>query len=135
MDVVKGDGLLGFGEIRQLEQNGDHRSAARAYEKLLKHSSKKLKILERLLVLYRKLNDVDKEVAHIDAAIKIYQQQYLEKKSTDKKLSTLSRQLNNMLGHTDKKGKSMLMPPEILKLELRKTRLLKKHKPGPKKKK
>jgi tetratricopeptide (TPR) repeat protein len=134
MDVVKGDGLLGFGEIRQLEQNGDHRSAARAYEKLLKHSSKKLKILERLLVLYRKLNDVNKEVEHIDAAIKIYGQQYPDKKSSDRKLATISKQLNNLLGHTDKKGKNMLVPPEILKLELRKERLLKKVKPGVRKK-
>jgi hypothetical protein len=134
MDVVKGDGLLGFGEIRQLEQNGDHRSAARAYEKLLKHSSKKLKILERLLVLYRKLNDVNKEVEHIDAAIKIYGQQYPDKKSSDRKLATISKQLNNLLGHTDKKGKNMLVPPEILKLEQRKERLLKKVKPGVRKK-
>jgi tetratricopeptide (TPR) repeat protein len=134
MDVVKGDGLLGFGEIRQLEQNGDYKSAARAYEKLLKHSSKKLKILERLLVLYRKLNDVDKEVEHIDAAIKIYGQQYPDKKSSDRKLATISKQLNNLLGHTDKKGKNMLVPPEILKLEQRKERLLKKVKPGVRKK-
>jgi tetratricopeptide (TPR) repeat protein len=134
MELVKGDGPLGFAEIRQLEQSGDYKSAARAYEKLLKHSSRKLKILERLLVLYRKLNDVRKEVEYIDAAIKIYGQQYPDKKSTDRKLATISKQLNNLLGHTDKKGNSMLVPPEILKLEKRKERLLKKVKPGLRKK-
>jgi ribosomal protein S15P/S13E len=77
---------------------------------------------------------VNKEVEHIDAAIKIYGQQYPDKKSSDRKLATISKQLNNLLGHTDKKGKNMLVPPEILKLEQRKERLLKKVKPGVRKK-
>jgi hypothetical protein len=78
------------------------------------------------LVVYRKLKDTEKEIRSIDAAIKIHQQQYPVKESSDKKISTLSKQLNKILGHTDKKGKNMLVPPEISRLELRKTRLLKK---------
>jgi tetratricopeptide (TPR) repeat protein len=126
MEVIRGDGPLSFDQARLLEQQGDYKKAAAAYEKLLKQSSKKIKILERLLVVYRKLKDTEKEIRSIDAAIKIHQQQYPVKESSDKKISTLSRQLNKILGHTDKKGKNMLVPPEISRLELRKTRLLKK---------
>ena len=126
MQVVKGEGPLNFEQARLLEQQGDYKKAAAAYEKLLKESSKKIKILERLFVVYRRLNDPEKEIRAIDTAIKLHQQQYPIKESSDKKISILSRQLNKLLGHTDKKGKSMLVPPEISRLELRKTRLLKK---------
>ncbi len=126
MEVIRGEGPLTFEDIRLLEQQGEYKKAAAAYEKLLKRATKKIKILERLLVVFRKLNDVEKELYYIDAAIKIYEQQYPVKKSTDKKIATLSKQLNNLLGHTDKKGKNMLIPPEIAALELRKNRLLKK---------
>ena len=134
MQVVKGEGPLTYEQARLLEQQGDYKKAAAAYEKLLKQSSKKIKILERLFVVYRRLNDPEKEIHAIDTAIKIHQQQYPVKESSDKKISTLSRQLNQLLGHTDRKGKSMLVPPEISQLEQRKTRLLKKQgkKPGKK---
>ena len=128
MEVVKGENYLSFEQARLQEQEGDYKKAAAIYEKLLKQSSKKIKILERLLVVYRKLNDPEKEIQAIDKAIKIHQQQYPIKESFDKKISTLSKQLNTLLGHTDKKGKSMLVPQEISQLELRKTRLLKKQK-------
>ena len=126
MEVLKGGGALSFEGARLLEQQGDYKKAASTYEKLLKQSSKKIKILERLLVVYRRLNDREKEIRAIDTAINIHQQQYPIKESSDKKISTLSKQLNKLLGHTDKKGKSMLVPPEISQLQLRKTRLLKK---------
>ncbi len=126
MEVIRGDGPSTFEDARLLEQQGEYKKAASAYEKLLKKATKKIKILERLMIVFRKLKDVEKELLYIDTAIKIYEQQYPVKKSTDKKITTLSKQLNNLLGHTDKKGKNMLVPPEIAKLELRKTRLLKK---------
>ncbi len=128
MEVIRGDGQMTFEVARLLEREGNYKKAAAAYEKLLKPARKKIKILERLLIVFRKLNDVGKELDYIDAAIKIYEEQYPAKKSTDKKISTLSKQLNNLLGHTDKKGKNMLIPPEIEKLEFRKARLLKKQK-------
>jgi tetratricopeptide (TPR) repeat protein len=134
MEVIRGDGPLTFEDARLLEQEGNYKKAAAAYEKLLKRAGKKIKILERLLIVFRKLNDVEKELNYIDAAIKIYEEQYPAKKSADKKISTLSKQLNNLLGHTDKKGKNMLVPPEIAKLQLRKARLLKKQEAAARKK-
>jgi tetratricopeptide (TPR) repeat protein len=126
MQVLKSDDPLSFEGARMMEQQGEYKKAATAYEQLLKQSSKKIKILERLLVVYRKLNDPAKELRSIDAAIRIHQQQYPVKITSDKKIATLSKQLNKILGHSDKRGKNMLVPPEISKLELRKTRLLKK---------
>ena len=134
MQAIKSEVLLSFEQARLLEQQGDYKKAAATYEKLLKQSSKKIKILERLFVVYRKLNDPEKEIRAIDTAIKIHQLQYPTKESADRKISTLSIQLNKILGHTDKKGKNLLVPPEISQLEVRKARLLKKQKVPIKKK-
>ena len=125
MYAIKGD-HINITDARALEQKEDWQGAALLYEKLLKQSPKNLPIIHRLLVLFRKLGNVKKEVQYIDAAIKIQQQKYAISNQLDKKATTLSNQLNKMLGHTDKKGKAIFVADEILKLELRKTRLLKK---------
>lgn len=127
MYAVKGDHIH-IADARALEQKQDHAAAATLYEKLLKQSPKSLPILQRLLVLYRKLGNVKKELYFINAAIKVHEQKYNISSKLDKKAASISNQLNKMLGHTDKKGKPVFVADEILKLELRKTRLLKKHK-------
>jgi len=127
MYAVKGDHIH-IADARALEQKQDYAAAATLYEKLLKQSPKSLPILQRLLVLYRKLGNVKKELYFINAAIKVHEQKYNISSKLDKKAASISNQLNKMLGHTDKKGKPVFVADEILKLELRKTRLLKKHK-------
>ena len=133
MYAIKGD-HINITDARALEQKEDWQGAALLYEKLLKQSPKNLPIIHRLLVLFRKLGNVKKEVQYIDAAIKIQQQKYAISNQLDKKATTLSNQLNKMLGLTDQKGKAIFVADEILKLELRKTRLLKKQTLNSKKK-
>lgn len=134
MYAIKGDHLH-ISDAQQLEKKQEWAAAAALYEKLLKESPANIRIIERLLVLFRKTGDVKKELRYIDAAIKIQHQKYSISNQLDKKSTAISRQLNKMLGHTDKKGQPVFVADEILKLELRKTRLQKKHASSASKKK
>jgi len=125
MFAIKGDHIH-IADAQALEQQQDHAAAAALYEKLLKQSPKNGHIVQRLLVLFRKTGDIKKELYYIDRAIKLQEQKYNISNKLDKKAATLSNQLNKMLGHTDKKGKPVFVANEILKLELRRARLLKK---------
>lgn len=129
MYVIKEDGAGNMEHARNLEKEGDLERAALLYEKLLKSSRQKLKIIHRLLIIFRKLKNTTKELFYIDMAIKIHEEQNAIKKTTDKKIGALSTQLNKMLGHVDKKGRSVFVPPEMAKLLVRKERLLKKAQP------
>jgi tetratricopeptide (TPR) repeat protein len=109
-----------------LEQRGDTKGAMALYEQLLKEFPSNLKILTRLMIGYRKLKLYKKEIAVINKAIKIYEQLYLPKKNKAS-VTTISKKLNLLLGHADKKGKSILLPPEVVKLQKRKEGLEKKY--------
>jgi tetratricopeptide (TPR) repeat protein len=132
MKAIRGDHPGSFDDAQALEQKGELKAAAALYEKLLKQSSSRLRIIRRLLVLFRKLKNADKELHYIDTAIKIHERKYTPVQTFNKKAITLSKQLNKLLGHTDNKGKAIFVADEIHKLELRKTRLLKKHSAGKK---
>ncbi|MBC7933944.1 MAG: hypothetical protein H7Y86_01105 [Rhizobacter sp.] len=123
MYAIKGDHIH-ITDAQGLEQKGDWPAAAALYEKLLKQSPKNIRIIERLLVLFRKTGDAKNEAKYIDLAIKIHEQRYVAVIKPDKKVTALSNQLNKMLGHTDKKGKPAFVADEIGKLQLRKARLL-----------
>jgi tetratricopeptide (TPR) repeat protein len=126
MRVVKADDVPStFDGARQLEQRGELKKAIELYEDLLKRSADDLKIITRLIILYRKLKNYKKEVSLINKAIKIHEQRYTPKK-VNKEISLISKKLNRLLGHTDKKGKNMVLPGEIIKLQNRKALLQKK---------
>ena len=126
MRIVKDDDVpQSFEGARQLEQRGALKDAVALYQKLLKHSAKDLKIITRLIILQRKLKNYAKEISAINKAIKVYEQRYTPKK-VSKAVSLVSKKLNILLGHTDKKGKNLLLPDEIIKLQKRKTLLQKK---------
>jgi hypothetical protein len=126
MYAVKGNKAGSYEDARALELNGELKAAAKLYEKLYKPSQPKIKIVHRLLVLYRKLKDAEKELRYIDAAIHINEQYYAAVKKKDTKTVAISKKLNLLLGHTDKKGKTVLKTDEVLKLQKRKANLLKK---------
>ena len=58
---------------------------------------------------------------HFLAIATMYKDEY---KKAGIKIIALSKQLNLLLGHTDKKGRALTKPPEVVKLEQRKQRLL-----------
>lgn len=123
MKAVKGNKSETYDDALLLERKGELKPAATIYRSLHKQAPKNLKILSRLMIVYRKLKDPVNEIKYIDAAIKIHEQYYTSGKNADKKIIAISRKLNLLLGHTDKKGKPMLKPDELLKLEMRKKRL------------
>jgi len=126
MRVVKADDVpASFNGARQLEQRGELRKAVELYESLLKKSPDDLKIITRLIILQRKLKDYKKEASLINKAIKIHEQRYTPKKA-NKSVSLISKKLNILLGHTDRKGKNIIFPNEIAKLQKRKAILQKK---------
>jgi len=126
MRVVKDDEVPeSFEGARQLEQRGTLKDAVALYERLLKRSVNNLKIISRLIILYRKLKNHTKEISTINKAIKIHEQRYAPKK-LNKNISAISKKLNILLGHTDKKGRNIILPTEIEKLQNRKALLQKK---------
>jgi tetratricopeptide (TPR) repeat protein len=126
MYAIKGDNPGQISDAQALEQKGELNKAAVLYEKLLKKSPSNLRIIQRLLVIFRKLKNVKKELYYIEVAIKIHRKKYMPVQTFNKKTTALSKQLNKMLGHTDKKGVLILVSDDIVKLELRKSRLFKK---------
>jgi|GEM_PF-3528739 len=125
MRVVRDDDVTpDYDGARELEQKGFYKEAAALYEKLLKAAPNNLRIVSRLLIVYRRLKDVKKEVQYIDKAIAIQQQYFTSRATPDKTITSISKKLNTLLGHTDKKGKPVLVPAEIAKLQERKKRLL-----------
>lgn len=126
MYAIQGDDPGGFYDAQALEQKGELKDAIALYEKLLKQSPSNLRIIQRLLILFRKINNVKKELYYIDTAIKIHEKKYIPKQTLNKKATTLSNQLNKMLGHTDKKGQAIFVTDDVVKLQQRKARLLKK---------
>ena len=126
MRAVKDDDVPeSYDGARQLEQQGEQRKAVALYEALLKRPGDGLKIITRLIILYRKLKNYKKEAGLINKAIKIHEQRYAPKK-LNKNVGLISKKLNILLGHTDKKGKNLLLPDEIVKLQNRKAMLQKK---------
>ena len=126
MQAVKGHSAESYEDAQALERNGELKAAAKLYEKLYKRYPAKIKIVHRLLVLFRKLKDAEKEISYIDVAIKMNEQYYTTVKKQDTTTVAISKKLNMLLGHTDKKGKTVLKTDEVLKLQKRKANLLKK---------
>jgi len=126
MEIVsKNETPVSFKNAYLLEKEGDLSKAVRMYDKLLKKAPSDMNVFSRLMILSRKLRDYRKEITYINKAIKIHELKYDKLKSKDVKVVSLSKKLNTLLGHTDKKGKNLLTIPEVVKLKKRKEVALK----------
>ncbi len=123
MQAIKGNQTGTIKDARDLERKGEIKAAAELYVKLHQLSPKNLNVVQRLIIIYRKLKDEKKEIRYIDMAIKIHEAFYAAPKKADKQIISLSKKLNILLGHTDKKGRSLFRSDDVLKLQLRKNRL------------
>lgn len=99
----------------QHEQEGSLEKAAAAYEKAIKLSKHNEQAYNRLMIVYRKLKDYEKEATVIRKAIREFETLYnrVPAKSSGKKIEQLSKQLMKLTGLADKKGK-LLYEPEPL---------------------
>ena len=123
--VHNADVVQNYAGGRLLEQKNLPDKARDLYEKLLKKSPGNMKLLDRLIIVYRKLKDTRKEVAAIDQKIKIIEQHHGISGTVNSKVAALSKKLNLALKHTDRKGRNLLIHPQVLLLQERKKRLLK----------
>ncbi|HEX2684492.1 MAG TPA: hypothetical protein VHL77_11190 [Ferruginibacter sp.] len=124
MQAIHGNKEHSFKDALQLERNGELEAAAAIYRSLHKAAPGNLKILARMIIVYRKLKDVGNEIRYLNAAIKVHESHYTPGKNANKKVAEISRQLNDMLGYAAKKGKAAFKPDELLKLEIRRNKLL-----------
>lgn len=122
----KNDLLISKDNAVALEQEGDFAKALQVYDKLLKINKSDLNILSRLMILSRKLKKYKQEIQYIDKAIGIHEKKYTAQKPKGSKVVSISKQLNTLLGHTDKKGKSLLAIPEVERLKKRRATVEKK---------
>lgn len=77
------------------------------YLSMIKSNPLNQKAYMRLMIIYRKEKKYEKELAIIDKAIKAFEAVYQSKKSSNKKIQSISRSLNRQLGLTDSKGKAV----------------------------
>jgi tetratricopeptide (TPR) repeat protein len=106
-------------EARNAENSGTLPDAAAIYEGLLKDEPHNEKILNRLMIIYRKLKAYKKEIGIINKAIKLQQQYYKPSSKPKGIIAELSNKLNLSTGLQNKKGDGYI-PEAILKLNKRK---------------
>jgi|SRR5688572_9747197 tetratricopeptide (TPR) repeat protein len=104
----------------QHEQEGSLEKAAGAYEKVIKLSKHNEQAYNRLMIVYRKLKDYEKEATVIRKAIREFETLYNRPvKSSGKKVEQLSKQLMKLTGLADKKGKLLYQPEPLGKWKKR----------------
>lgn len=108
------------------EEEGEWAEAARAYEKLLKKFPRNEKIFDRLMIMYRKLKDYQKELATIETAVKAFDIHKPKRSgAADKKISRISNALLKATGLVNKKGENLYLPGPVGRWEKRKVTVLK----------
>jgi hypothetical protein len=95
-----------FREIREMEREEPKDKVIAEYEKLRTVYPLKEQVYDRLMILYRKTNQKQKEIRLIDSAIRLYKKYYGSVKShiKGKRVTSISRSLSKSLGLTDKDG-------------------------------
>jgi len=102
---------------------------AEQYQNILRSNPLDQKAYNRLMIIYRKLKAYKKELDIINSAIKSFERFYqANKKNADRKVSSISKQLNKALGLTDNKGKAIHVQEPIATWRKRKELLLKRMK-------
>jgi tetratricopeptide (TPR) repeat protein len=103
------------------EANEELRDAAEAYEKVIKNDSVNERAYNRLMIIYRKLKEPEKELTVINKGIKAFEHlNHIPEKDHDKKVVNLSRSLMKLTGLADKKGKLLYLPEPLGKWQKRK---------------
>ncbi len=92
---------------RQFEQEGEWEKAIRIYQRLLKTQPLNEKLYDRLMIIYRKTKNYQKEKEIITTAIRVYEKFYKENERTavTKKVAVISKALLRSLQMTDEKGR------------------------------
>ena len=114
---------------RNHELEGRFEKAVTIYQRLLKKDSSNPRIYDRLMILYRKLKEPEKELQIIQKALKAFESLYSRKSvAPTRKISALSTALLKATGLVDRKGKNLYVPEPLDRWQKRKSLLEKKMK-------
>ena len=85
------------------------------YQQVIKQDHLNEFAYDRLMILYRKLQDYKNEISTINLGIKAFEKYYKSRQTKSKKVIELSQKLNKSVGLTDKKGNMTYEPEPIAK--------------------
>jgi tetratricopeptide (TPR) repeat protein len=120
-------------KAKEVEQSQEFEQAAEIYEQVLKKDALEAEAYDRLMIVYRKLKEYQKELEVIDRGIAAFEDHYKSKVSTSKKVIEISNKLAKSFGLVDKKGNSTYDHEPIGKWKKRRLVVGKKMKPKKKK--
>ncbi len=109
-----------------LEREGKLAEAAEGYEKVISEHPLNARAYDRLMIVYRKLKEPEKELKTIETAIRHFEESFKKNQTTNKRVVSLSRSLLKATGLADKKGNNLYEPGELSRWKKRKDLLLKK---------
>ncbi len=102
-------------------------NAIKEYEKLTRAFPLKETPYDRLMILYRKAKDYDKELTVVNRAIGAFEKHYGKtEKSSAGKISNLSKKISKSMGLVDKKGQPVYDHEPIARWKKRKNLIEKK---------
>jgi tetratricopeptide (TPR) repeat protein len=108
------------------ERDGELELAAETWQKIIKSNPHDGRAYDRLMIIYRKLKDYEKEIKTINTAINSFEKSFREKQPTySKKIASISKALSKATGLSDKKGNNIYQPNELARWKKRKTSVLK----------
>ena len=117
---------------RELEEKNQINEAIKMYKKCISIKKHDEYAFDRLMILYRKEKEYDKEMATIREAIAAFEKLYKEssQSKTNKVVERISNALLKATGLSDKKGNEIFKPQHILKWHKRAMLLQRKLKNG-----
>lgn len=116
-----------WGMAGNYEKEGEYEKAIAVYNRLLKKDPGNPKLYDRLMILYRKLKNPEKEIQAINKAIAVFEKKLGSRLTpSSKKISSLSTALMKATGLSDRKGKNLYVPEPLGRWQKRKALLEKK---------
>ena len=104
----------------QAEKSGDYDNAIQLYEQIIRENRADPVPFQRLMILYRKAKEYEKELDVINRGIKVFKQQQAElldkahaAHKDRKKIAQLSNSIMKQMGLKDKKGNEVYQPEPV----------------------
>ena len=109
-------------EAKESEASGDWKKAESLYEKIIKADPHNEIAYNRLMIIYHKQKELNKELAIVKKAIRAFEDMHASVTKTikSKKVSSLSNVFLKITGLANKKGKLLYLPGPLSKWNRRK---------------
>lgn len=101
---------------QELEKEEDFPAAIAVYKDMIKLQALDQRPYERLMIIYRKLKEPEKELRIINQAIKTFEKKYqsfVQRKQVSAAVKRLSNSIMKSTGMLDQKGKQLYRPQPL----------------------